>query len=145
MHALWAVMLKQLHPGIRDAAHAAFAERRFGSGVLEALKVCEHEFRSRVDTSGRQGVHMPEVVTRCLEVERRGGTAPWTETEHLTAFRTMCISAFGACRNPLAHNQLPMNASQAFAWLGVAHLMMTLMDAPVTSSPRLTPSGGEDD
>jgi hypothetical protein len=46
------------------------------------------------------------------------------------AFQNFCEGAFGACRNPLAHGVLPMSPSQAFAWLGVAHLMMTLMDAP---------------
>ena len=128
VRALWAVMLNQLHPSIRDASQAAFADGRFGSGVLEALKVCEREFRMRANLPGRP--KMSEVITKCLDTQRRGGIAPWTEVEHLNAFRTMCICAFGACRNPLAHNQLPMNASQAFAWLGVAHLMMTLMDAP---------------
>jgi hypothetical protein len=82
----------------------------------------------RVNIPGRP--KMSEVVTKCLDEQRRGGIAPWTEVEHLNAFRTMCISTFGACRNPLAHNQLPMNASQAFAWLGMAHLMLTLVDAP---------------
>jgi tetratricopeptide (TPR) repeat protein len=137
MRALWAVMLDQLHPAIRDASRAAFAEGRFGSGVLEALKVCERELRERVDGHGKPNMHMPEVVTKCFDAERRGGIAPWTESEHLTAFRTMCISAFGACRNPLAHNQLPMNASQAFAWLGVAHLMMTLVDAPAAHAAEV--------
>jgi hypothetical protein len=28
-----------------------------------------------------------------------------------------------------------MDASQAFAWLGVAHLMVTLMDAPEGAEP----------
>jgi hypothetical protein len=73
---------------------------------------------------------MPETVTRCLDLERRGGLAPWVEQVHLEAFRKMCVGAFECCRNPLAHTQLPMDASQAFAWLGVTHLMLTLVDAP---------------
>jgi tetratricopeptide (TPR) repeat protein len=128
VRALWAVMLNQLHPTIRDAAQAPFAAGRFGSGVLEALKCCEQELRTRAAIDSR--AKMPEVITKALDVERRGGIAPWPEDSQLTAFRTMCINAFAACRNPLAHNQLPMSASQAFSWLGVTHLVMTLMDAP---------------
>jgi tetratricopeptide (TPR) repeat protein len=128
VQALWAVMLNQMHPSISDASQAAFAEGRFGSGVLEALKVCEREFRRRANIAGRPKIG--EVIAKSLDGHRRGGIAPWPEAEHLAAFRTFCISAFGACRNPLAHNQLPMTASQAFSWLGVAHLMMTLMDVP---------------
>lgn len=128
MQALWAVMLDQLHPTISDSARGAFGEDRYGTGVLEALKACEREFRARVEAEGRRP--MPETVTKCLDTERRGGTGPWVEEDHLKAFRMLCIGAFGACRNPLAHNQLAMDASQAFAWLGVVHLMLTLMDAP---------------
>jgi hypothetical protein len=73
---------------------------------------------------------MPDVIARALDEDRRGGAAPWQEANQLNAFADMCKAAFAACRNPLAHNQLPMSASQAFAWLGVAHLMMTLMDLP---------------
>jgi tetratricopeptide (TPR) repeat protein len=128
MQALWAVMLDQLHPAIGDSARGAFGEDRYGTGVLEALKACEREFRSRVEAGER--MRMPETVAKCLDTERRGGIGPWTEEEHLKAFRQLCLGAFGACRNPLAHNQLAMDASQAFAWLGVVHLMLTLMDAP---------------
>jgi tetratricopeptide (TPR) repeat protein len=128
VRALWAVMLNQLHPAIRDSAHGAFAEGRFGSGVLEALKCCEQELRARaaIDDKAR----MPDVIAKALSEERRGGIAPWPQNSHLSAFKDLCINAFLSCRNPLAHNQLPMNASQAFSWLGIAHLMMTLMDAP---------------
>lgn len=132
VRALWAVMLNQLHPAIRDAAQGAFAEGRFGSGVLEALKCCEQEFRQRgaLDRDAK----MPTVINAALAPDRRGGFEPWPDASHLNSFATMCGSAFAACRNPLAHNQLPMSASQAFAWLGVAHLMMTLMDGPEDSS-----------
>lgn len=128
VQALWAVMLNQLHPAIRDGAKGAFAEGRYGSGVLEALKACEREYLARLDTTER--MRLPEIVTKCLDTDRRGGIGPWNDEEQLKAFRMLCIGAFGACRNPLAHNQLAMDASQAFSWLGVAHLMMTLVDAP---------------
>jgi hypothetical protein len=128
VRALWAVMLNQLHPTIRDSAQGAFSEGRFGSGVLEALKCCEQELRARAGIDPR--AKMSEAITKALGEERRGGIAPWPQDSQLSAFRTLCISAFAACRNPLAHNQLPMSASQAFSWLGIAHLMMTLMDAP---------------
>lgn len=140
VRALWAVMLDQMHPLIRDAAQAPFAEGRFGSGVLEALKACERELRARVELPRRTA--MPEIVTKCMDEQRRGGLAPWGDADHLKSFRTFCIGAFGACRNPLAHNQLPMDASQAFSWLGVAHLMLTLMDAP--SVPGSQPVGADE-
>lgn len=128
VRALWTVMLNQLHPTVKDAAQGAFAEGRFGSGVLEALKACEQEFRAR--SALEPQAKMPEVVSKALREERRGSFAPWPHVTHLNSFANMCGSVFAACRNPLAHNQLPMTASQAFAWLGVAHLMMTLMDDP---------------
>ena len=136
VEALWAVMLNQLHPAIKEAAHGAFAEGRFGSGVLEALKACEQEFRARTSLDRR--AKMPEVVSKALREDRRGSYAPWPDVAHLNAFANMCGSAFAACRNPLAHNQLPMTASQAFAWLGVAHLMMTLMDDPDADLEEVT-------
>lgn len=142
VRALWAVMLNQLHPAIRDAAQGAFAEGRFGSGVLEALKCCERELRNRAPVDAK--AKMAEVITKALSEERRGGIAPWPEEAQLGAFRTLCINAFATARNPLAHNQLPMSASQAFAWLGVAHLMLTLMDAPQSES-QMSSSGRRDE
>ncbi len=128
VRALWSVMLNQLHPAVRGGAEGAFAEGRYGSGVLEALKACEQEFRSRLEDAER--MKMPEVLAKSLAPSRRGGVDPWMSEDQLKAFQQLCLGAFGACRNPLAHNQLSMDASQAFSWLGVAHLMMTLMDAP---------------
>lgn len=129
VEALWAVMLDQFHPKIGDSAKGAFAENRFGSGVLEAMKVCEREVHAAVDVD--QQLKRNQAVIQCLDPDRRGGTAPWSEKAQLDAFRNLCIAAFECCRNPLAHKEgLPMDASQAFAWLGVAHLMLTLMNAP---------------
>jgi tetratricopeptide (TPR) repeat protein len=129
VRALWAVMLNQMHPAIREVAHGSFVEGRFASGVLEALKICEQELRARCD-SDRPAKKMHDVTNLALKKERRGGIAPWAEESQLNAFASMCGSAFAACRNPLAHGQLSMDASQAFAWLGVAHLILTLMDLP---------------
>jgi tetratricopeptide (TPR) repeat protein len=128
VRALWSVMLNQLHPTIRNSAEGAFSEGRYGSGVLEALKSCERALRERLTAA--EEMHMPEVVAKALDPGRRGGFEPWNNEKQLKAFRNLCLGTFEACRNPLAHNQLPMDASQAFSWLGVAHLMMTLMDAP---------------
>lgn len=133
MEALWAVMLDQFHPKISDSARGAFAENRFGSGVLEAMKVCEREVHASVDADKQ--LKRNQAVIQCLEPARRGGLAPWSEESQLVSFRNLCIAAFECCRNPLAHKSgLPMDASQAFAWLGVAHLMLTLMDAPEGAS-----------
>lgn len=139
MEALWAVMLDQFHPKISDSAKGAFAENRFGSGVLEAMKACEREVHAAVDAEKK--MHRDEAVTKCLTPERRGGIAPWTDERQLEAFRKLCVAAFQCCRNPLAHKGLPMDASQAFAWLGVAHLMLTLMDAPEGAEPATTATG----
>lgn len=133
MEALWAVMLDQFHPKVGDSAKGAFAENRYGSGVLEAMKACERELHASVDTDKKMS--RDEALTRCLDPTRRGGLAPWTEKQQLDAFRNLCVAAFQCCRNPLAHKELPMDASQAFAWLGVAHLMLTLMDAPEGAGP----------
>jgi tetratricopeptide (TPR) repeat protein len=137
MEALWAVMLDQFHPTIGDSAKGAFAENRYGSGVLEAMKACEREVHAAVEVETR--MERDEAVTRCFAPERRGGLAPWTDKNQLDAFRKLCVAAFQCCRNPLAHKSgLPMDASQAFAWLGVAHLMLTLMDAPGAEQPAAT-------
>jgi tetratricopeptide (TPR) repeat protein len=139
VEALWAVMLDQFHPKIGDSAKGAFAENRFGSGVLEAMKVCEREVHAAVDVD--KEMKRNQAVIQCLDPERRGGLAPWSEKAQLDAFRNLCIAAFECCRNPLAHQGgLSMDASQAFAWLGVAHLMLTLMNAPEGSEPS-APSG----
>jgi len=141
MEALWAVMLDQFHPKIGDSAKGPFAENRYGSGVLEAMKVCEREVHASVDTDTK--IKRNQAVIQCLEPDRRGGLAPWSERAQLEAFRNLCIAAFECCRNPLAHKSgLPMDASQAFAWLGVAHLMLTLMDAPEGAEPAPRPAEG---
>ncbi len=134
MEALWAVMLDRFHPKIGESAKGAFAENRYGSGVLEAMKACERELHASVEADEK--MNRDEAVTRSLDPGRRGGLAPWTEKRQLDAFRNLCVAAFQCCRNPLAHKGgLPMDASQAFAWLGVAHLMLTLMDAPTGADP----------
>jgi hypothetical protein len=112
-------------------AHGSFVEGRFTTGVLEALKHCEQELRARCETE--HPAHMSDITNLALKKERRGGIAPWGDERQLRAFAAMCASAFAACRNPLAHGQLSMDASQAFAWLGVAHLILTLMDQPESS------------
>lgn len=138
MEALWAVMLDQFHPKIGDSAKGAFAENRYGSGVLEAMKVCEREVHAAVDVD--QQLDRNQAVIQCLDPARRGGIAPWSDEKQLNSFRKLCIAAFECCRNPLAHKEgLPMDASQAFAWLGVAHLMLTLMDAPGGSEVATAP------
>ena len=141
MEALWAVMLDQFHPTIGDSAKGAFAENRYGSGVLEAMKACERQLHASIEAEAEKKVSRNEAVRLCLDPERRGGLAPWTEKQQLDAFRNLCIAAFECCRNPLAHKELPMDASQAFAWLGVAHLMLTLMDAPDAARAVLVEAG----
>jgi len=137
VRALWSVMLNQLHPAVKGGAEGAFSEGRYGSGVLEALKACEQEFRARLDGADRvDRMTMPEVLAKSLAPSRRGGVGPWMTEEQLKSFQQLCLGVFGACRNPLAHNQLSMDASQAFSWLGVAHLMMTLMDVPTDEAER---------
>ncbi|HEY3960221.1 MAG TPA: TIGR02391 family protein [Solirubrobacteraceae bacterium] len=126
-------MLERLHPTISEAADSLIAEGRYGPGVLEALKACEHEFASRSGAADCKDRAL--VIKTCLDPKRRGSIEPWTDEKHLLAFQNFCINAFIACRNPLAHGVLPMSASQAFSWLGVAHLMMTMMDPPVTETP----------
>ena len=138
LEALWAVMLDQFHPEIGNSAKGAFAENRYGSGVLEAMKACERAVHASIESETK--LKRNQAVIQCLDPERRGGLAPWTERSQLDAFRNLCIAAFECCRNPLAHKELAMDASQAFAWLGVAHLMLSLMDAPEGARP---PAVGE--
>ena len=65
MRAMWAVMLNQMHPAIRDAAHGSFVEGRFASGVLEALKFCEQELRARAELD--RGAKMHDVTQNRTE------------------------------------------------------------------------------
>jgi hypothetical protein len=118
-------MLTQLHPEIARAARPSFTAGDYEAAVHMAFRCCEDALRGEL---GEREADLSVLAKRWFTPESRG-LAPWALERELTAFRNLWIGAFGALRNPLAHRPAPMSATEAFAWLSVTHLMLTLLRA----------------
>jgi hypothetical protein len=70
---------------------------------------------------------LSELVPKWFSPDQRG-LAPWADAKELAAFGRFWNGAFGARRNPQSHRALPIDAREAFGWLAVTHLMLSLLD-----------------
>jgi tetratricopeptide (TPR) repeat protein len=129
---LWTGMVAQLDERLSDPATPAFAAGDYESALQMAFRSCEAELRNRVGAPAKET--LSELVPRWFTPEQRG-LAPWADAKELAAFGRFWNGAFGARRNPQAHRALPIDAREAFSWLAVTHLMVSLLDAePVAES-----------
>lgn len=126
----WAAMLHALSPTIAQQALPSFKVGEYQSAVSAAFRVCEEAFASRSSgrpDSSRRGASKD--IAFWLTKERRG-LAPWVTADELGDFQKFCQGAFGAARNPHNHRTVAMEATEAFCWIAVAHLMLALLDQP---------------
>lgn len=145
---LWLAILPRLHPEIAAAAHAGYEARNYEAAVREAFKVCEDALRDRTDDDGKSplpaqisawfGRATPSPGGGEPPAARRPGLQPWNRATHLAGMGQVWTGAFRAVRNPLTHQSLGLTATDAFAWLWVAHLMRALLD-PSAGDSECTP------
>lgn len=145
---LWAAVLPRMHPEIADAAHAGYEKKNYEAAVREAFKACEDALRERTRDDGKSPLvtqinawfGSPEEGqsakrgkgsdSAAVEIAEplRPGLQPWTRRTHQVGMGQFWTGAFRSMRNPLTHESLRLNPTDAFAWLWVAHLMRTLLD-----------------
>ena len=62
------------------------------------------------------------------------GVAPWSGEHELKGFQEFCKGAFAAFRNPLSHHELPLDSTDTFSCIAVAHLILQFLEAPADES-----------
>jgi tetratricopeptide (TPR) repeat protein len=126
----WGVMLAQLDSRIAAAALPAFKAGDDWSAMQKAFLVCEQLLRDRTGGSSRdQTAHL---INEWFTPDKRG-IEPWVDSDELDGFRQFCRGAFLSQRNPQAHRQMPIDMTEAAAWIAVTHLIASLTDPPIMS------------
>jgi tetratricopeptide (TPR) repeat protein len=127
---LWeSTVLRRYNPAIASAARPGVNSGRFGLAVTEAFKAFEVEIRNLEEAPPADG--LTKVIGRWFsDGEGRRGIRPFIDAEELLKFRGFVEASIDAARNRHAHQQIDMDATEAFAWLGVAHLLMEYLKAP---------------
>jgi len=134
---LWeSTVLRRYNADIAKAAGPGVNSGRFGLAVTEAFKTFEVEIR-KLD-GAPPGDMLSKVIGRWFsDAEGHRGIRPFVDSEELVRFRGFVEASIDAARNRHAHQQLDMDATEAFAWLGVAHLLMEYLRPP-SEGPALT-------
>ena len=130
---LWTALLERLDPRIAQAAKPQFARGRYPAAVREAFKACEDKLRRQVEAETTD--QTSDVAKRWFTADARG-IEPWASEKELRGFLQMWLGAFEAARNPLVHHSLPLNATDAFAWLAVTHLLHSWLEMPDGGVPE---------
>jgi tetratricopeptide (TPR) repeat protein len=130
--ALWvALVLRRLHPKIAAAAGPAVESGHFGGAVSEAFRAFEVSLR---DVAGASpGDEMSKAVRSWFRANSDRGVAPFVDEEEMARFGNFVTSAIDAGRNRHAHQAITMDAREAFAWLGIVHLLMSYLSPPEAS------------
>lgn len=128
----WRAMLDRLDPVIAEAATPAFIARDYEAAVHMAFRSCETILRELAGGDPREQISV--IAKRWFRPETRG-LAPWVDQKELSAFADFWVGAIGARRNPQAHRPVPMGPTEAFSWLAVTHLMLTLAQPAEPEDP----------
>jgi hypothetical protein len=127
LHHLWVAALSRLDPRMSTAATPGFLSGDYEAALHMAFRACEMELAQRAALGGRDD--LSPMVERWF-TEGMRGLAPWIDEKELKGFGNLWKGAFAARRNPQAHRSLPMTSTEAFTWLTLAHLMLSLLDQP---------------
>ena len=126
----WSVLIGDLHPQL-DPASVSFRAGDYQSAVTTAFRSCEEAFKHRYGAERESST--TDMIKECLAVGSRGGLSPFEYEVELKGFRDMAVGAFQACRNPLSHRLFEVSQTDAFCWIAVAHLILSLMCPPAQS------------
>ena len=130
--ALWSSLIASLHPEIAEVVTPRYVAGEYGDAVLAAFTRLEEAFRQRtvdVDEKSVSG------RIRSWVVPEKRGLAPFADPDGLRSFQNFCVSSFGILRNAIAHKWRDFNSLDAFAAIGVAHLIATMIDNPENIQP----------
>jgi tetratricopeptide (TPR) repeat protein len=125
--ALWSAVLNRLHPTLTDPCRGAMHEGRWATAATEAFKQFEHRLR-RVSGTAETRTPATQVIRDWFTPERRG-EQPF-EPGRLPALAGFAGGAMSLCRNRHVHQEIEMRPDEAFAWIGVAHLLLEYLEEP---------------
>jgi Protein of unknown function (Hypoth_ymh) len=125
--ALWSALLNRLHPTLADPCRGAMREGRWATAATEAFKQFEHRLRKAADVA--DGRTSTELVIRDWFRPERRGEQPF-EPGKLVGLANFASGAMGICRNRYVHQDIEMRPDEAFAWIGVAHLLLEYLEEP---------------
>jgi tetratricopeptide (TPR) repeat protein len=134
---LWsAVVLRRLDPSLAAAVDKAIQSGSYSGAVTDAFKVFELRLREVTQRSSGQTTKMraSEAVTRWFTAERRG-LEPFDDPSELTHLADFARGAINIGRNRMAHSAIDVEPEEAFAWIGVAHLLLSYLEEPAEDEP----------
>ena len=130
--ALWASLLKSLHPEIAEVVTTKYLSGEYGDTVLAAFSKLEQAVIERTTECDERSV---SGRIRAWVVPEKRGLAPFGDEERLRAFQNFCVSSFSIFRNAAAHNWRDFDGVDSFAAIAVAHMIATYLDEPTSDRP----------
>lgn len=124
--ALWSSVLKRLHPDLATKCDSPIRDGRWASAATEAFKVFELRLRSISGDSGHTNAN--ELVRDWFTPGRRG-ERPFEE-KTLNSLAGFALGGMEICRTRHVHRDNEIPAGEAFAWIGVAHLLLEYLEEP---------------
>ena len=125
---LWAAtVLRQFDPAIVAAARPGITSSRYSVAVTEVFKAFEVALRRAAGAEPKETG--AKVLNRWFLPERRG-VSPFLNGEELLTFKEFAEKAIESARHRHVHQHLELDATEAFAWVGVAHLLMAHLYPP---------------
>jgi tetratricopeptide (TPR) repeat protein len=118
--SMWGVLVKELNPFVASQCEASFASGRYQDAVVAAYIALEDEFRRR--SRAESQAELKKVVSSWFNSERESGDVA-TRSRTSQSDQDFCTAAFELFRNPAAHRTVDLEPVDAFAQLGVAHLI----------------------
>ena len=126
--SLWNSLLRNYDSAVAAAATDKFANQSFDDAVKDAFTEIERRFRTH-DESGDPTRSVAAVIREWVKPDRRG-VAPFLNERELSEFANFCTGAFSLIRNPVVHGRRTLSGTDAMAALGVAHVIIGLIEAP---------------
>lgn len=133
---LWsAVALPRLNQAIALATDGPMAAGRYGHAVKEAFDVVGRGLIAVApDTGG--GRDAAAAAAAWFDPDRRG-IAPFRDQSDLQSFAQLTVGALEAHRAHLASDDEASDATDSFAWIAVAHLIMRYLHPPNAGAPAI--------
>ena len=128
-------MLPGLAPALDALVGETFENRQYGGAVLLAFTACEDALRGLLDDSGKDDVGI--LASRYFQERAEANGLDKVQGRRLADFWS---AAFALGRNIQDHRIEETGPTEAFAWLAVAQLLLSSLDAPAPPTP--TPTSG---
>jgi tetratricopeptide (TPR) repeat protein len=131
----WTAMISLLDPWLAGVALDSFRGGDYATAVFNSFRLFEGDLRKRVKDRKQlrelSGCNLRSVIG--MWIEKPGGSESEPRPRvPLTNEAEFCCSAYAIRRNPLAHGRdVELNPADAFAWIGVVHLMRSMMQSEV--------------